>query len=215
VESLKRQREAEEIGRNAKAREEACLIWALALHCYKHPYLTVKGINANWTRLYGDELVIPVRIDGLIHSMQFIGIDGAKRFLPGGRIKDGYFSIGNIAAARVVCIVEGFATGASIFEATGYPVAVAFTAVNLMRVAKVICTKYPHLTPIICADDDFATPSNPGLTAAKAAADAVGGLVAVPVFGQNRPTWATDFNDMALLYQGEAVKQAIMNARTL
>ena len=61
----------------------------------------------------------------------------------------GYFSIGNLEDASVLCIVEGFATGATIFEATGYAVAVAFTAVNLMRVAKAMRIKFPHVIMIL------------------------------------------------------------------
>ena len=47
-----------------------------------------------------------------------------------------------------------------------------------------------------CADDDCDTPGNPGLTHARQAALAVGGLLAIPDFGPDRPAGASDFNDL-------------------
>ena len=95
---------------------------------------------------------------------------------------------------------EGFATGASIHEATGGAVAVAFNAGNLSAVALALRVKYPGLTITIAADDDWHTSGNPGLTAAKQAAVDVGGKLAVPDFtGLVRGAKDTDFNDMARL----------------
>ena len=49
----------------------------------------------------------------------------------------------------------------------------------------------------MAADDDWRNPNNPGLTKAKSAALAVGGLVVVPHFPPGRSDKATDFNDLA------------------
>src|SRR3972149_2993227 len=98
-------------------------------------YLVRKGIKASGGRLHNDALVIPVRGGGEIHSLQIIGPEGDKRFLTGGRVAGCYFSMGNPKGAAALCIAEGFATGATIHEATGYPVAVAFNAGNLRPVA--------------------------------------------------------------------------------
>ena len=68
------------------------------------------------------------------------------------------------------------------------------------------------MTLIVCADDDVKTKGNPGLTKATAAALAVGGKLAVPDFGDNRPDGATDFNDMAAHCGVEAVARAIAGA---
>ena len=46
--------------------------------------------------------------------------------------------------AAALCIAEGFATGASIHEATGLPVAVAFNAGNLEPVAKALRKQVPR-----------------------------------------------------------------------
>ncbi len=132
-----------------------------------------------------------------------------KLFLSGGKIAGGYFSIGTIKGAEALCIAEGFATGATIHQATGYPVAVAFNAGNLEPVAKAMRHKFPNLPMIICADDDANTEGNPGITKANLAALAIGAKVAIPIFGDQRPDDATDFNDMAALLGLEAVPKAI------
>ena len=212
IEAARRVREAEEAERKAKAREKACMLWAEAYSCMDHPYLTKKGISANGAKVHRDRLVLPMRDakEQKIHSLQFIGADGEKRYLTGGRKEACYFGIGK--PEGVLCIAEGFATGASIHEATGYAVAVAFDCGNLFPVAKALRERFPDIRLVLCADDDYQATGNPGLTKAREAALAVGGAVAVPVFDKARPDNAKDFNDMAALYGRDAVKRAIENA---
>jgi putative DNA primase/helicase len=207
-------REAEEIKRKANAKAKALSIWEKAEPAPgDHPYLARKGIKANGAKLHSDgRLVIPMRADGEIHSLQFIGSDGVKRFLTDGRVKGCYFSMGNPNGAAALCIAEGFATGATIFEATGFPMAIAFNAGNLGPVSKAMRDKFPDLPLILCADDDIHTEGNPGLTKATEAARSIGGLLAIPDFGCNRPDGMTDFNDMAQLSGAEAVRLAVANA---
>ena len=180
-------RAAHEEARTARERAEAAMkavaIWKAATPAPDgHAYLIRKGIKAHGARLHKGALLIPMRADGMIHSLQFIGGDGDKRFLTGGRVAGCYFGIGNTRSAAALCIAEGFATGATIFEATGYPVAVAFNAGNLLAVARALREKFADLPLVLCADDDQHTPGNPGLTKATEAARAVGGLLAVPQF---------------------------------
>ena len=73
--------------------------------------------------------------------------------------------------------------------------AAAFSASNLEPVAAALRRRYPTLSFLIAADDDWRTNGNPGLTAAKAAALAVGGRVVVPQFPAHRDR-ETDFNDL-------------------
>ena len=80
-----------------------------------------------------------------LHSLQFISREGDKRFLIGGRVSGCYFPIGKPDGA--LCIAEGYATGASIHEATGTAVAVAFNAGNLLPVASALRAKFPRLAP--------------------------------------------------------------------
>ena len=57
--------------------------------------------------------------------------------------------------------------------------AVAFDAGNLEPVALALRAKFPHIEITLCADNDMNTPGNPGLSRAREAAAAVGGLLAV------------------------------------
>lgn len=210
--AMRRERDAEDARRKQEAQERAATIWKAAEAApVDHPYLTRKRIAASGARTYKGQLVIPMRADGKLHSLQFISTDGEKRFLTGGRVAGCYHSIGgNPRSAAALAICEGYATGASIHEATGLPVAVAFNAGNLLSVAQAMRQKFPDLPLIVCADDDYRTDGNPGLTKATEAARSVGGLLAVPDFGGDRPDGATDFNDASVLIGPEAVRQAVV-----
>lgn len=173
-----------------------------------HPYLTRKGVRPHGLRTDGVNLLIPMRdTSGKLHSLQRIAPDGDKRFQPGGRVKGCYFGIGKPDGVLIVC--EGFATGASIHEATGQAVAMAFNAGNLVEVAQALHAKYPALRLILAADDDHQTSGNPGVTKATEAARAVGGLLATPRFPQGRGDKDTDFNDLHKLDGLDAVKACI------
>ncbi|HAU1152518.1 TPA: DUF3987 domain-containing protein [Legionella pneumophila] len=174
-----------------------------------YPYLVSKNIEPKGIRCYKGSLVIPLRADGKIYSLQFIDPDGNKQFLSGGRVAGCYFSLGNPLGADVICIVEGVATGKTINMATGYPVAVAFSSSNLLAIAQVMSEQFPEHTLIICADDDADKEGNPGLTKANKVADIIGAKVAIPYFGIDRPNKASDFNDMAALRGLSAVAETI------
>ena len=173
-------RDAEDKSVKLAAREKAKTIWQAAPPAHDdHPYLIKKRVKAHGLRLSGGTLVIPVRDSaGVLHSLQFIDADGNKRFLTDGQKKGCYFSIGQ--PTDTLCIAEGYATAASIHEATGHAVTVAFDAGNLMPVAQALRQKFPNAKIIICADNDAEKPGNPGLTKAKAAASATGAFLAYP-----------------------------------
>jgi len=182
-------REAEEKARRNASRDRALSIWRASSSAPDdHPYLVKKGVGNHGLRLHKSSLVIPIRdSDGNLHSLQFIDGEGNKRFLSGGRKKGCYFAIG--VPTESLCIAEGYATGASVHEATGLPVAVAFDAGNLESVAMALRNKFPDLKIILCADNDADTDGNPGLTKAKKAAASIGAYLAVP-------PCAGDFNDL-------------------
>jgi putative DNA primase/helicase len=148
-----------------------------------HPYLVRKGVRAYGVQALREKLVIPLRdAAGLLWSLQFIGPDGSKRFLTGGKKRGCYFAIGRVS--DVLCVCEGYATAASVFESTGHATAVAFDAGNLGPVALALRSKFPGVTIVIAADNDSGTPGNPGVTHALEAARAVNGRVAVPSFAE-------------------------------
>lgn len=208
VDDAKRKNEIENADRNRKARVNAVKQLTRACPAVDHPYLVAKAIEAHGVYRDEDSLLIPVHdATGELHSLQFIDTSGAKRFLSGGRVIGCFFLIGE--PKDVLCIVEGFATGASLHQATGYAVAVAFHAGNLLSVSKALREKYPNTQLVLCADDDYLTAGNPGLARATEAAEAVGGLLAVPDFGPDRPEGTTDFNDLHLLRGLDAVSNGV------
>jgi len=213
AETANARRTDEAISRHAAAREVAARIWHAARPAGDaHPYLARKEVVAHGLRAFKGALVVPIRdAAGELHSLQFIGASGTKRFLKGGRVAGLYFLIG--VPGKVVCIAEGYATGASIHAATGYAVAVAFNAGNLAPIAVAIRENYPEAQLIVCADDDNGTPGNPGLAHACTAAAAAGARIAVPAFGADRPVGATDFNDLHRLRGLAAVRASIAAAK--
>lgn len=215
IKAMKAQREADLSAAQQQASQTAAVLWQGATVApAAHEYLTRKGIQPHGVKFDGHRLLIPMRdTAGTLHSLQTIAPDGDKRFMPGGRVKGCYHSIGKPAGVLIVC--EGYATGASIHEATGHAVAVAFNAGNLEPVALALRAKYPDLKIIIAADDDHLTDANPGMTKAHAAALAVGGLVAVPSFPAGRPDKATDFNDLHQLAGADAVRASIDDATAI
>ena len=172
-----------EAAKHAQAAKVATAIWERAKAApADHAYLVRKRITAHGARVHKVALLIPVRDGTALHSLQFIDGDGTKRFLTGGRKRGCYYSIGHTGGAKALCIAEGFATGATIHQATGYLVAVAFDAGNLEPVAITLRAKFPKLPIILCADDDKDTLGNTGLTKATAAARAINGRVVAPSF---------------------------------
>ncbi|MGN3966900.1 DUF927 domain-containing protein [Burkholderia gladioli] len=223
-------REATELAALAEKQQTAStlaeLIWSTAEPApADHPYLVRKRIAADELRIYRGSmcigtascdgaLLIPARdVDGKLWTLEFILTDGKKRYLPNGR-KAGCFALIGGAVSSTLLIGEGYATCATLSAATGYPAAVAFDAGNLHSVATALRGRYPEARIAMCADDDHTTNGNPGVTKARAAAEAIAGLVAVPDFGPSRPTGGTDFNDLAAHSGPDAVAAAVRAALT-
>lgn len=179
---IRETRHQEELQRHAENAQRARrLLGSCKPATNDHPYLLRKGVKAYGLHLLKDQLVIPLRDSrNALWSLQFIAADGTKRFLSGGRKRACYYAIGK--PREVLCLAEGYATAASIFESTGYATACCFDAGNLEPVARSLRAKFPGLTLVICADNDAETPGNPGVSYAIAAARAVGGRVAIPSF---------------------------------
>jgi putative DNA primase/helicase len=182
IEAARATRQAEQNAVQASARDRAAKLWSRAKPATgAHPYLVRKKVHAYGLKQLREALLIPARSsDGTLHTLQFIGADGGKRFLTGGRISGCYYAIGQVRECLLVC--EGYATAATLHAATGEATAAAFSAGNLHRVALALRVKFPRARIVICGDDDAGTPGNPGRTAAVLAARAVGGLVALPRF---------------------------------
>jgi len=179
-----------------------------------HRYLTRKGVNVfGDLREYRNALVLPLRsADGELYSLQFIGVDGQKMFLRGGKIAGCFFTLADKADAPLV-ICEGLATGASIHAATGFAVVCAMNCHNLKVVAESQRKLYPHREVIIAGDDDCWRPEvgNPGVKAATEAARTIHARLVVPQF-KDATSKPTDFNDLHKQEGLGAVKTQIVAA---
>lgn len=205
MDSMKRQREEEERRRHAEAAAEAERIWnASIVATNDHPYLIRKNVPSHGLRIQEGRLVVPMRdLSGQLHSLQFINEDGGKKFLVGGRVKGCFDLIG--APGEILCVAEGYATGASIHDATGYTVAVTFSAGNILGVTQELRSKHPHAQILVCGDNDI---SSVGQRAAREAAEAVGGRAVLP----DEKGW--DWNDVAAHHGLRAVQAAVTTALT-
>lgn len=191
-----------------------------------HPYLAAKGLNQDIIdkldlRVDGrGHLVVPVKNrDQEIQSVQRIGGNGFKQFESGCKAQGGFAVIGDSAQfaqdrSEPIIISTGMATAASIHLATGEPIVVAFQDSNLRAVAEAFKAMYPYRSFFIAGDNDQHNVAkglkNSGLESARAAAKAVGGRYAVPIFatGQQGKSFS-DYSDLHRIAGLAAVKRQI------
>ena len=114
--AARKAREEDKARRQSEAATEAAMIWEAAKPATdEHPYLARKGVKALGLRQDADgRLVVPVRIRTALRSLQYIDRKGRKLFLTNGEVTGGCCSIGTTSDAKALCVVEGFATGASV-----------------------------------------------------------------------------------------------------
>lgn len=182
-ESAKEKRLEERRRSEAEAAIEAADIWNAAPQVsHLHPYVAKKALDPAALRQQADKLLVPMYdAAGKLWNLQRIAPDGSKRFLKGGRTDGLFCIIGRFTAhGEKVCIGEGYATCQALHVASGFPCIVAFSAKNMIAVARLWNDARPDLDFIICADDDSHLDRNVGLDAAKAAAEAIGAKLAIP-----------------------------------
>jgi putative DNA primase/helicase len=233
----RRVREAE---RRAIAAETARLVEAhmagLPLATAQHPYLERKGVSAHGVHLnttgplllhageaepqawsMRGDLIVPIRDgSGALLGAQSIADDGRKCFTRGAAIAGGHHLIGALMPGGMLLIAEGYATAATLHEATGLPVAVAFHASNLLPVAQGYRAADAGLRILIAGDNDHQREQeigadgrpkhNVGRIKAEAAAGAIGGDVIIPPFEPQQP--GSDWNDLAHLL-GDRLRPAL------
>ena len=153
----KKRHEEEQKLRNERASENCEAIWKAASPATpEHPYLAKKGILSHFSRIVGDgSLVVPLfNPDGSLSTLQYIDTAGTKLYHKGGATKGKYATFGEIG--KKVYLAEGFATAATIYEATGIATVCAYSASNLEPVAGTIRAQHPTAEIIIVADNDKA-----------------------------------------------------------
>lgn len=189
-------------------------------------YLIKKGIQLH-DGIFEDEyrnLVIPAYDEnGKVWSNQTIYPDGNKRFTAGGKKEGNFHVVGgleSLSSSDVIIIAEGYATAATLKEASNRPVVAAFDSGNLKNVAEKLHQKYPDKPIIIAGDDDahrtLENKPNVGRTKATQAADSVNGVAIFPIFPKEKIGMksCTDFNDLAREseHKLEAVKHIILSS---
>lgn len=122
-----------------------------------HPYLKRKGIQTHGVRITGDgRLMVPLYDqDGTLSTLQYIDEEGGKLYHPGGKSGGKFWMLGTMDEPGILYIAEGFATAATIYESTGRPCAVAYSASNLVPVTGSLREMYgPQQSIVIVADHD-------------------------------------------------------------
>jgi putative DNA primase/helicase len=213
--AARRARDEAEVAARAEAQAAAATrareIWEQASREGASAYLERKHVQALGLRFTeGGGLLVPMRDGaGRVHNLQRIAPGGRKLFEKGGRTSGLWHAIGEPTSARAGIVCEGYATGATLHEASGLFVAVAFSAHNLPKVAQVLRALYPALPLIAAGDNDRETEAtsgrNPGVESARKAARAVRGALILPEGLKD----GTDFNDLARERGLEAVREIV------
>jgi putative DNA primase/helicase len=186
IEDDRKRRQLERKLRHKEAAEKARYIWHKAKPAFSaadHAYLVRKGVKPYQLRMSRGALLVPLYNESReLVNLQFIDVDGNKRFLSGGK-KQGCFSvIGDSTGINRLLICEGWATGASLHAELGLFVMVAMDAGNLEPVSLVARSLFPDAEIVVAGDNDI--PDKKGVcvgqTAAKNAALAVGGKYLIP-----------------------------------
>ncbi|HFV5450374.1 TPA: LPD7 domain-containing protein [Escherichia coli] len=183
-----------------------------------HEYLTRKGIRAApGVRLNNkNELVIPFSNGrGEIRSYQRIPVTGGKdaRILKDSEKTGNWFTFGTPENGRPLLFAEGYATAASLHEATGLPVLMTVDAGNMIAVAENARQIWTDSPFVFCADNDHQREINKGVFSATKAAEVTNGEVIIPAFTEaEKAQGLTDFNDLDAS-RGRDDFQHVMNAQ--
>ncbi len=232
--AAKKAREEEKARAQEVASRRAASVWVKLPETKTHAYLEKKRVKSFGLRVGkkrgadGPILISMQDIDGRIWGLQRVYprplkdenqvVLGDKFFWPKGcRIEGLFYPIGDLVDHETPIVVcEGYATGASIHEATGWPVFVAFNAGNLSPVCEALRSR--HRNPMVIAgDDDFLTTKpvvNPGRTKAFECAKRYTATIAVlPEFKNRGDNSWTDFNDLHVQEGIGEVKRQLLSAR--
>lgn len=225
AEERERRKRAERAG---FAAQRARMQWRSASRAGPWPYLERKGVSAESVRCLSDGTLLvpmlryPADVDSKpeLMGLQKVAPDGTKRFNKGMAKEGTMLILGRIeerAGEPIVILVgEGYATCRTLRMAHDdrVPVAVAFDAYNLVPAARALRARFPSAHLIFCADDDWQTDGNPGMTKAHAAADSSGAAegwssVVRPLFSE-QAEGRTDFNDLHASEGLDAVRAQLL-----
>jgi len=172
-----------------------------------HAYLSRKSVPAAaGVKLDKyDNLVIPLRnTAGELRTLQYIKPDGTKNLKKDAEKTGNFFVVGGELSPQLpILYAEGYATAASLHQATGIPVVMTVDAGNMVTVSRNLKALYPDTAHIILGEDDFTKTDNKGLNKAREAAAAIDGTYIIPQFTESERAQAfagtgsfSDFNDI-------------------
>lgn len=187
-----------------------------------HEYLTRKGVQAHEglrRDTYGN-LVIPMYKlpnTAQIVNYQRIAPDGGKYFAPDCGVAGAVYIIGRPRPDKPLGLAEGYATAATVHEATGIPIVVCFNCHNLTKAAANIKAYLKASDYFVFADNDRGNEAredlrrNHGMEAAREAARALGVDAAHIIVPEAPECENVDWNDRdALLsYEPDALRREL------
>ncbi|MBM7073963.1 hypothetical protein JQC92_18305 [Shewanella sp. 202IG2-18] len=167
-----------------------------------HPYLMKKDVQV-FPDVMQDKkgrLVIPLMDENhKVHSLQRISPNGFKCLKKGAQKTGHFFVVGYkpLKDGEPILYAEGYATAASIAQATNRSVVMTVDAGNMPKVAEKLKARYPTSHHLFLADDDRNNKVNKGLEKAQQAANITRGSWLSPNFMQEQiEVGLTDFNDL-------------------
>lgn len=169
------------------------------LSCLSGYYIDKENAETMHIPLYGN--------DGELASIQSIFPDGTKGFLVDGKIKGSYGFIQGGGDTIYFC--EGFATAASIHQATAGTVVFVLSSDNYLEAIPNALRRFRSQFKVICADDDKHLQENIGFKKAFAAATKFNCMVKKPIFKNYKGKETTDYDDLRREEGIDAVKEQL------
>ena len=210
IDEAKAKAQAQRQAQHTTAALEAQREYEAATPCTIHPYLEKKQVSpVDGLRIQGRDLIIPAYgLDGKLQTIQRITPDGGKIWFTGASAKAVYFQVKGPKNGAIM-VGEGLATVLSAVQATGFPAFVAFNTGGLLHIAKMVREWFPDEKIILLGDNDQKpTGENPGKEYATKAAQAVGGVMAMP-------DELGDWNDVHCKKSIQDVEKGILGAKDL
>lgn len=193
-------RDAESARRHEIASNTVETIWVECGPAHEdHPYLRAKGVKSHGARVTGDgRLVVPLFDQaGDLSSLQYIAADGGKLYHAGAQTGGRFWQVGAHDDPGTLYVAEGFATAATIHEATRRPCIVAYSASNLVPVTGILREIHGAAQDIVVVADNDA--SGVGQRYAEQASAKFGArMVLIPEPGDAND-WVQSGHDLAAL----------------
>jgi phage/plasmid primase-like uncharacterized protein/KaiC/GvpD/RAD55 family RecA-like ATPase len=192
----KRIRDEERKKQQENVAETVETIWSNGLGASPdHPYLQTKGIQPHGARVdSAGRLMTPLYSDdGALSSLQYINDTGRKLFHTGGATSGKFWIIGEVGHS--LYIAEGYATAATIYECTGQACAIAYSASNVVHVARFMRERYGIAQNIVIVGDN--DESGTGQKYAEQAATEIGARLIIPPIVGDANDYAQAGHDLA------------------